>query len=149
MADLIPEDARSKLGAYSPTWREYCGDAETFSKALESLPEEEEVLSAVLSDALAYVHETTYRARIYEEALNRLDQGESEDAVDEWLEGLGYPVEHNQLRPALLRGIGQAAQNAIVIIQGFIGQLVALLNLPLQSWDVTFSAPPGITLTFG
>jgi hypothetical protein len=147
--DRIPEDARDVLREYSSTWREYCGDAETFSVALERLPLDEAVLSEVLSDALAYVHETGYQARIYQEALYRLEQGQSEDEVDEWLKGLDYPVKHNLLRPALLRRIGQAAQSAIVFIKGFIAQIVNTLNMPLQSWEVSFSASPGITVTFG
>jgi hypothetical protein len=147
--DRIPVEARDVLRRYSPRWQEYCGDAKTFSDALERLPLDEAVLTEVLSDALAYVHETAYRARIYQEALNRLDQGQSEAEVDEWLWGLDYPVEHNQLRPALLRRIGQAAQSAIVFIKGFLVQIVSILNLPLQSWEVSFSASPGITVTFG
>ena len=148
--DRIPVDARDVLRRYSPRWLEYCGDSKTFSDALKRLEDADEaVLTEVLSDALAYVHETAYRARIYQEALNRLEQGATEAEVDKWLEHLDYPVEHNQLRPALLRRIGQAAQSAIVFIKGFIVQIVSILNLPLQSWEVSFSASPGITVTFG
>jgi hypothetical protein len=86
MAELIPEEARIFLSENSEVWRQYCEDAETFTDALNALPppeegvlslEEEGVLSDVLSDALAYVHETTNQARIYQEALIRLN-----DALD-------------------------------------------------------------------
>lgn len=157
MADLIPEETRIFLTENSEVWRQYCESAETFTGALNALPlEEEGVLSDVLSDALAYVHETTNQARIYQEALIRLndavgrheDEEAAENEVDAWLEGRGYSVEHNQLRTALVRKIGRAAQNAITVIQSFVTNIATILGISIQEWQVSFSASPSITVTF-
>lgn len=155
MAELIPEEARVFLSENSEVWRQYCEGAETFTDALNALPlEEEGVLSDVLSDALAYVHETTNQARIYQEALIRLDEAlgshedekAAENEVDTWLKGVGYSVEHNQLRTALVRRIGRAAQNAITVI--FVTNIATTLGISIQEWQVSFSASPSITVAF-
>ena len=117
---------------------------------MNSLPVNDEyVMSAMMSDALGYVHESTHRARIYQEALDWHDHGASEYEVDQWLASMGYGIEHNQLRARLVRKIGQIAQDSITTIQGFVAKIATMLNMSIQDWQVSFAASPSITITFG
>ena len=151
MAEYIPQEARDFLNQHSEMWQAYCSHAETFSQAMDSLPVVDEyVMSAMMADALGYVHESTHRARIYQQALDwHEQQGASEFEVDHWLNNLGYGIEHNQLRARLVRKIGQIAQDSIAIIQGFVAKIATMLNMSIQDWQVSFSASPSITITFG
>src|SRR5215210_2915172 len=143
MADNIPQEAYDYLYQNSEMWQHYCADAQTFSQAMNSLPvDQEPVVSEMLSDTLGYIHETTYRARIYQQGLDYLDQGWAEESIDSWLFNIGYGVEHNQLRTALVRRIGQIAQNAITVIQGFVAKISTMLNMSIQEWQVSFAASP-------
>jgi hypothetical protein len=151
MADNIPQDTYDYLYQHSEMWRQYCSHASTFSQAMNSLPvDQEPVLSEMLSDTLGYIHETNYRATIYQQALNYIDyEGYTEQDIDNWLFNMGYGIEHNQLRTALIRRIGQIAQNAITVIQGFVAKISTMLNMSIQEWQVSFAASPSITITFG
>lgn len=146
----VPEDVKRYFRENSWAWeKEGLCDYRTWrvlSDHMRGLSEE--AAADVFGTSIGYLSNAQNEIEIYREALRRLQRGEGDVDVQDWLDGLGFKVHRSKLGASLVKRISNLYQHTISVIHNFIRSVSGVLNMKMSEVSFSFAVSPTIDVKF-